>query len=170
MTTHLWKDGRFQSDPWRYIEEGEDVPPSGHIILPLDWWQSQRAIFEHSHVAVGVRLDPGEKAQALVEDLNRLSLIVLRFPSFADGRAFSTASVLRGKFNYHGLLRANGDVLIDQIGMMQRCGFDEFEITSEPALNALRNGAMPQQTLYYQPALGPEISANGPSWRRRRSV
>lgn len=166
----LWKDGRFQTDPWRHIEEGEDVPPSGRIILPLDWWQSQRAIFDQSQAAVGVRLAPGEDVQALRHDQSRIALIALQFPSFADGRAFSMAAALRDRLGYRGILRARGDILIDQMEMMLRCGFDEFEISNSATEKALRSGGIPQQIRYYQPGQGPEDVASGPPWRRERLV
>lgn len=48
--------------------------------------------------------------------------IALDFPKFTDGRAFSQAHVLRRR-GFAGDIRATGDVLIDQLLQMQRCGF-----------------------------------------------
>jgi uncharacterized protein (DUF934 family) len=42
-------------------------------------------------------------------------LIAIDFPSFNDGRGYSTAAVLRSRYQYGGDLRAIGDVLIDQL-------------------------------------------------------
>ena len=53
--------------------------------------------------------------------------MVLHFPKFSDGRAYSQARLLRGRFGYQGELRATGGVLQDQIAFMLRCGFDSFE-------------------------------------------
>ena len=50
------------------------------------------------------------------------------FPKFTDGRAYSQARLLRGRYGYRGELRANGDVLRDQLLFMQRCGFDAFVV------------------------------------------
>ena len=166
MTMQIWKDGRFQPDPWRYIEEGEDVRPAGRVILPLEWWQSQRAIFAGSAAEIGVRLEPAEDPAALADDLDRLALIVLQFPTFADGRAFSMAAALRERLGYRGLLRAAGDVLIDQIQLMERCGFDEFEIGDPATARALAAATVPRQTLFYQSAEG-DAAAGGYAWRRR---
>lgn len=43
----------------------------------------------------------------------------------ATGRGYSAAQILR-EAGYKGELRASGDVLVDQIAYMRRCGFDAF--------------------------------------------
>ena len=52
-------------------------------------------------------------------------MVEVNFPSFADGRGYSAARILR-EAGYTGELRAVGDVLIDQLSHMRRCGFDAF--------------------------------------------
>ena len=49
----------------------------------------------------------------------------MNFPVFGDGRGYSAARILR-EAGYAGELRAVGEVLVDQIGYMRRCGFDSF--------------------------------------------
>lgn len=49
--------------------------------------------------------------------------IVLHFPKFTDGRAFSQAVLLRRRYGFAGDIRASGDVLIDQLVQMARSGF-----------------------------------------------
>jgi len=75
--------------------------------------------------ATSVRLEPTDDPRALIPYLDRLSLIEVSFPKFRDGRGYSTGSILR-EAGYTGELRAAGDVLVDQIGPMRRCGFDAF--------------------------------------------
>lgn len=75
--------------------------------------------------ATAVRLEPDEDARALIPHLGRLQLIEIAFPKFRDGRGYSSARILR-EAGYVGELRAQGDVLVDQIAFMQRCGFDSF--------------------------------------------
>lgn len=75
--------------------------------------------------ATAVRVEPGDEARALIPYLDRLALIEVSFPSFRDGRGYSTARILR-EAGYRGELRAEGDVLVDQIPLMRRCGFDSF--------------------------------------------
>ncbi|MGR3493029.1 MAG: DUF934 domain-containing protein [Shimia sp.] len=53
--------------------------------------------------------------------------IRIDFPSFADGRGFTLARLLRAR-GYTGRLRAKGHVIADQYAMARRSGFDEVEI------------------------------------------
>ena len=75
--------------------------------------------------ATAVRLESDEDARALLPHLDRLALIEVSFPKFRDGRGYSAARILR-EAGYMGELRAQGDVLVDQIPFMRRCGFDAF--------------------------------------------
>ena len=75
--------------------------------------------------ATAVRLEPDEDARLLIPHLDRLGLIEIAFPSFRDGRGYSSARILR-ESGYTGELRAEGNVLVDQIPLMRRCGFDSF--------------------------------------------
>jgi len=65
--------------------------------------------------------------------LDRVALIRVDFPSFADGRGFTIARLLR-LMGYDRRLRARGHVIADQYAMARRAGFDEVEITPEMAL------------------------------------
>ncbi|WP_420012000.1 DUF934 domain-containing protein [Tateyamaria sp.] len=55
-------------------------------------------------------------------------IIRVDFPSFADGRGFTIARMLRLR-GYQGRLRAQGHVISDQYAMARRSGFDEVEIS-----------------------------------------
>jgi len=111
--------------------------------------------------ATAVRLEAGDDARALLPALDRLRLIEVSFPSFRDGRGYSAAAILR-EAGYRGELRAAGDVLVDQLASMRRCGFDSFApeapIDADAARAALARYTMPYQT-----------AADGvaPVWRRR---
>lgn len=67
-------------------------------------------------------------------DLQGLQRIDLQFPKFTDGRAYSQAVLLRRRLGYRGLLRATGEVLIDQLLQLQRCGFDEALLRADQNL------------------------------------
>jgi uncharacterized protein (DUF934 family) len=75
--------------------------------------------------ATAVRIEAGEDARLLLPFLDRVSLIEVDFPAFGDGRGYSAAQILR-ESGYTGELRASGDVLLDQVAHMRRCGFDAF--------------------------------------------
>ncbi len=76
--------------------------------------------------ALAVRIEPGEDARLLLPHLDRIRLVEVNFPTFGDGRGYSAARILR-EAGYTGELRAVGDVLVDQIAYLKRCGFDAFE-------------------------------------------
>jgi uncharacterized protein (DUF934 family) len=75
--------------------------------------------------AAAVRIEAGEDARELLPYLGQIQLVEVNFPVFGDGRGYSAARILR-EAGYAGELRATGDVLVDQIGAMVRCGFDSF--------------------------------------------
>lgn len=83
--------------------------------------------------AAAVRLEPSDDARDLLPHLERLQLIEVNFPVFGDGRGYSAARILR-EAGYQGELRAVGDVLVDQLAFLRRCGFDAFapEVPLDP--------------------------------------
>ncbi len=83
--------------------------------------------------AAAVRLEPGDDARDLLPHLGRLRLVEINFPVFGDGRGYSAARILR-EAGYAGELRAVGDVLVDQLAYLRRCGFDAFapEVPLDP--------------------------------------
>ena len=64
-------------------------------------------------------------------DLAGVQRIDLVFPKFADGRAFSQAFELRRRLGFAGVIRATGDVLVDQLVQMKRCGFSEAVLRAD---------------------------------------
>lgn len=163
----LFKNGALSEDQWRHLADGEDAPPSGHCILPLEWWQAERNVFQGSNVPVGISIAPGTNLDEIAADIPRLALIALPFPKFGDGRAFSMAVLLRERYGFTGELRATGDVLTDQLQLMMRCGFDAFEISNPHTQNAIREGRIAAFSHHYQAALGRENAAGSRPWLRR---
>ncbi|KLE33849.1 DUF934 domain-containing protein [Aurantiacibacter luteus] len=95
-----------------------DDEPAGVAQVTVDAFLEQPA-------AEAVRVEPGDDARALLPHLARVRLVEVNFPVFGDGRGYSAARLLR-EHGYTGELRAVGDVLVDQIAFMRRCGFDSF--------------------------------------------
>lgn len=60
---------------------------------------------------------------AVQADIAKALVIDLHFPKFTDGRAYSQAALIRNRLGFKGELRATGDVLVDQLQLMQRTGF-----------------------------------------------
>ena len=103
--------------------------------------------------ATAVRLEAGEDARALLPNLDRIALVEVSFPSFRDGRGYSAARILR-EAGYTGELRAQGDVLVDQIPLMRRCGFDSFAPQAPIDIDVLRASLERYDTPYQKAADG----------------
>ncbi|SFS13382.1 DUF934 domain-containing protein [Yoonia litorea] len=73
-----------------------------------------------------------DTAPAALAGLTNAPMIRIDFPSFADGRGFTLAQLLR-RAGYKGRLRAKGHVIADQYAMARRSGFDEVEISDDLA-------------------------------------
>lgn len=111
--------------------------------------------------ATAVRIEPGEDARALLPFLERISLVEVNFPAYTDGRGYSAAQILREN-GYTGELRAVGDVLVDQIAYMRRCGFDSFK-PNAPLDDADVEAALSRYPDVYQKT----IDGRTPIWARR---
>lgn len=111
--------------------------------------------------ATAVRLEPGDEARDLLPHLDRLRLIEVNFPVFGDGRGYSSARILR-EAGYTGELRAVGEVLVDQIAFMRRCGFDAFA-PEAPINPADAEAAWNRFSEVYQPT----TDGRTPIWAKR---
>jgi uncharacterized protein (DUF934 family) len=163
----IWRDGAFWPDTW-VNAEADAALPDGPVILSKKRWLGERQQLAHRNAPLGLLIDAGETVDDIAADLPRFALIALSFPKFRDGRAFSTARLLREKHGYQGELRAVGNVLSDLIPFMRRVGFDAFEVTHAPTRRALIEGRIPEVALHYQPAAPGEPPAAGPRpWLRQ---
>ena len=111
--------------------------------------------------ATAVRLEPDDDARKLIPFLDRLTLIEVAFPKFRDGRGYSSARILR-EAGYTGELRAQGDVLVDQIAFMRRCGFDSFAPEGSLNPDAVER-ALSTYDQFYQKAADEAV----PVWKLR---
>ncbi len=66
--------------------------------------------------------------------LDGIHTVVLQFPAFTDGRAFSQAFLLRRRLGFGGQIRAVGDVLVDQLQQMQRSGFTQAVLRADQSV------------------------------------
>ena len=111
--------------------------------------------------ANAVRIETGDDARELIPHFERIALIEVAFPSFRDGRGYSTARILR-EAGYTGELRAEGDVLVDQIAFMRRCGFDSFA-PAKPIDPAVAQAVLARYPDVYQRAADNAV----PVWKLR---
>jgi uncharacterized protein (DUF934 family) len=146
------------ADRWRRIADVEPLPAAGAILLPLARLEAEAEYLWHRPDGLGVELLPDEPVERLEDWIEHLELIALRFPAFADGRAFSAARILRQRYRFVGELRATGEVLVDQRQFMLQCGFDSFEVAEGRPLETWRRARVQMPLTYqvgYAEALGP---------------
>ncbi|WP_137133957.1 DUF934 domain-containing protein [Rhizobium sp. FKY42] len=164
--TRIWTEKGFvDADPW-IIETDEVKAGQGQTALLTIDELIERAD-NSNDVGLGVLVKPADDVSRLEPYLYRLALIAVAFPAFNDGRGFSHASLLRERLGYANELRAVGDVLIDQVPLMLRCGFDSFAVTNETALRRLSENRLPGISVHYQPTARAATGGEAYSWRRR---
>ncbi len=134
---------RFRDDP------AHDAPA-----VTLDAFLDQTS-------ATSVLIESGDDVRRLIPHLDRIQLVEVAFPRFRDGRGYSSAKILR-EAGYKGELRAQGDVLVDQLLFMRRCGFDSFA-PDHPIDPAAAERALNAYPDYYQKAADDAV----PVWALR---
>lgn len=93
-------------------------------------------------------------------NFGQLDVILLTFPAFKDGRAFSQARELREQ-GFHGDIRAAGALFRDQIGFAVRCGFTSFDFETSQNIDGLWR-TLTRFTDAYQ-----RVGENTPAWEVR---
>jgi uncharacterized protein (DUF934 family) len=130
---------QLSHDAWHRVQ-GDDGPmvtitPAPHQLLTWLQWHSVR---HHWPVGmpVGVIVGNDLDTRELEADLPRLSLVVLQFPKWVDGRAYSQAHLLRSRYRFAGEVRAIGEVLVDMLPLLQRTGFDAVVLRADQSREA----------------------------------
>jgi uncharacterized protein (DUF934 family) len=154
----LIKDGRVVDDPWLALADDAPLPPTGPVLVSLAGFREQRDALLTRGAPLGVRLKSAELAAELGADAAKLDLVAIEFPTFRDGRGYSTARLLRERWGFAGELRAVGNVLRDQPLFMHRCGFDAFEVADARAVELWRQ-AIAEFTVFYQRAADDRVPA-----------
>lgn len=157
-------DFRNVSDAeWIWVSDDEDLPETGAVVLSVKRLMEDQDKLEGRNAPIGVRVEAGEQVEDLTPLLDRIFMVALNFPAFNDGRAFSSARVLREALGYLGEIRAVGEVLVDTLRFMQRCGFSSAELAPRVNPEAAER-ALARYSVVYQ-ASSDEIA---PAHRLRR--
>ena len=147
----LLKNNSFVNDDWTKLTDDALLPDGGKIIVT-----SARLIQDWDGLAkftglLGVSLTNNERVEILAPYISQLSLVVLSFPAYTDGRAYSQAKDLRLD-GFRGELRAEGNLLLDQFQFMHQVGFNSFLVSDRFSLQQWQ-AASKQMSLAYQRGL-----------------
>ncbi len=142
-------------DNWVFLETIESNVPTGNVIIPGSYWLENKEALA-SRQDIGIWLDSDAEPESFIPEITNLPLIAIDFPAFANGRGYSLARLVKERSQFKGELRAIGDVLLDQIYFMKRCGFDSFllkeGLSAEKALDYLSTFSDPYQLAFDQPS------------------
>jgi uncharacterized protein (DUF934 family) len=153
---HILRQREWRADDWHYL--GEACAEADPLIVPLAQLRNDPVQWQHRAGPLGVRLAPADAVDELAPLLPSLDLIAVEFPNPGDGRGYSQARMLRGRFGFRGELRAVGaGVRQDQAFLLARCGFDCLEPPEGVDPEELRL-ALRRYDVAYQPgAAQPEL-------------
>ncbi|MEQ1806535.1 MAG: DUF934 domain-containing protein [Burkholderiaceae bacterium] len=127
-----------KADLWHALG-GEDGPPvsinpQAHLLLNLTQWHAARAQWPRG-ILLGLSLGNDQDVEDIAEEIASFSLVVLNFPRWVDGRAYSQARLLRARYRFKGEIRATGEVLVDMIPLLVRTGFDAAAMRADQAID-----------------------------------
>lgn len=127
----LLKNKLIVDDSWQILPKDYDgAIPSEFCFVPLNYWQENKSALSEIE-NIGVWLDSDDEPDQLAGDYQTLHHLALNFPTFMDGRGFSTARLIRERYHFSGELRAIGHFIPDQLFYLSRCGFDAFRLAGE---------------------------------------
>ena len=106
-------------------KEGFEPVPEAAYITP-------EQLAEANEPLLAVEIPNDVDLSTLVPHFEKITLLAVQFPSFADGRGFSVGRHLR-RLGFDGELRARGHLIADQYPHALACGFDAVEIDEEMA-------------------------------------
>jgi uncharacterized protein (DUF934 family) len=160
----LLKNNSFVTDDWMTLTDDSALPEGGKIIVTLTRLAKDWDTLAKFHGVLGVSLVNTDRVEALAPYFSQLAIIVLSFPAFTDGRAYSLARGLRLD-GYRGELRAAGNLLPDQLQYMRQVGFDSFLVSDRFPLQSWQ-AASRQMSLAYQRGLY-RVAGEGEVWSQR---
>jgi len=115
----LIKNGTVVDPDWFFEVDGDQgnnqIVPQ---IVPVELF------LENPELSAGVLIDVDTNLDHIAPHLEKISLIVIEFAAYADGRGFSIAHRLRHSFDYTGEIWGSGSLIADQYALAVQCGID----------------------------------------------
>jgi len=127
------KDKKLTENTWQYLADDAQLT-SGNMSVSLTKWLQAEQQLLNCEGQLGVRICPHDSVTLLANQLDKIALVELDFPDFADGRLFSSAWLLRSRYHYEGEIRAVGHFMPDQVFYLSRVGVNAFAPEKEEYL------------------------------------
>lgn len=132
----LIENDRLVEDAWTRLAEDDEPQAHSRLIVPAARLAEVARFWPRDRRGLAAALGNGQPVEAIAGLLDRLDMVVLEFPAFTDGRAFSQARTLRTVHQFPGRLRASGHFIPDQYGFLLQAGFDSFEVDDRHPIEA----------------------------------
>jgi uncharacterized protein (DUF934 family) len=152
------------NDAYTYENSSTDsnnhtIPSDERIwVVSFEHWCNINATLQNRRFPLAILIQPETSIKALLSakelfhNSNAIAFIAINFPTYTDGRGYSLAQSLRSLIQWEGELRAVGDVLIDTLFYLSKCGFDSFLLKKghdpEAGLSALNTFTNSYQKSY----------------------
>ena len=153
----LIKNGTEIENEWNLLAEDEAYTGQPNTLLSLQEFHDNYDNIKDSNSIVGIALNVDDEVDSLKEKLDQVALVTVNFPSFADGRGFSQARLIRERFEFTGEIRAVGHIIRDQYLYLVRSGVDSID--ADRATEAEWKAAIEEFDTFYQPALNKGTAA-----------
>ena len=156
------KNGARVDSAWTKCTAAE-LAAGAQVVLPLAEYLAFRAGNPSQALLAqaGVVLEPADDVLQLAPFVAALPLVAVHFPEFKEGRGYTQARLLRDRLGFKGELRATGQVRVDLVYHLARCGVDAFELVEGENLD-MALAELKRFSVAYQPC------ADGATAPRRR--
>ena len=135
----------LDSAKWSLLEDAAVLPGYGEFVVTVD-----RLLRDQQELAVrsdyAVRLAVVDDLDGIRPFLEIVPTLDVHFPRFTSGTGFSIARILRQRYRFAGTLIASGDIRVDQIEFLARCGFDRAVL----AKKQLKSRADDRRIVFHQ--------------------
>lgn len=154
------RHGDIVQDEWqRFTPQADEAPPAeGKWLVPMAYWLENSASLRTGGAQIGILVAPDDVAEDLEDRLEGAAIVAVDFPAFTDGRGFSLGYLIRNRLGWRGEMRAVGEILIDTVHYLARCGFDSFTLKvghdAQHALRQFKAFTVHYQSQYANPAAG----------------
>lgn len=141
ITPRLLRNGQVEFNEVLLFDTNDEInsslgvpPDQKNWMMRLDDWLEKRALLLNRKFPVGILIPSDTDLATTLGNQTTffktvdIAFIAIDFPSYTDGRGYSLAQLIKTVYGWHGELRAVGDVMIDTVFYMARCGFDSFLI------------------------------------------